>query len=144
MADGAALRLPLGDRSFDLREVMDAAGGWSHLRWVLRQAYFNGDVRAAWPAGHDYAEAESEKPEGLRTTWGEMRRLASSCRQIIDGRFTGYDDEGQARLQFLVFDSTHWVIWSREAPVLARVRSAFPDAEPYDEPSPESLSGDGA
>lgn len=136
----AALRLPLTDRFFDLREVMNAVGGCSHLRWVLRDAWFNCDVREVWPAGHEYAEAESSKPAGLATTWQEMRRLAEVCHQVIDGRFTGYDEAGVPSLQLLVDDSTFWVVWSRDLAVLDRVRAAFPEAEPYDDPEEPRLS----
>ena len=139
-SDGAAVLLPLSDdHFFDLREVMAAAGDWSHLQWELRDAWFNGDVRPVWPAGPEHAEAESETPAGLTTTWAEMRRLAASCKQVVNGRFTGYDAEGEPRLQFSVLDSTFWLIWSREAAVLDHMRTAFASAEPYDQPTPERL-----
>ena len=51
--DGRAVLLPLDMREFDLLEVMSAAGEGTHLRWVLRDARFNGDVRDVWPVGHD-------------------------------------------------------------------------------------------
>jgi hypothetical protein len=138
-AAGQAVRLPLSMREFDLSELMTTVGDHGSLRWVLRGAWFNGDVRAVWPAGHEYAEAESEKPDGLEMTWHEMRRLGETCQQVIDGRFTGYDLNGQPVLQLHAFDSSYWLIWAADGAVLERVRAAFPDAEAYDEPTPESV-----
>lgn len=140
MTSGAALRLPLGEhRFFDLREVMAAVGDWSRLHWVLRGAWFNGDVRPVWPEGHEYAEAASDKPGGIPLSWEQMSRLAEHCQQVIDGRFTGYDEDGQPVLQLLALDSSYWVVWARDRGALDPVRASFPDAEPYEEPTPEAL-----
>jgi hypothetical protein len=141
--DGRAVLLPLHMREFDLLEVMDTAGDGTHLRWVLRDAWFNGDVRAVWPTGHEYAESESWKPGGLRMTWAEMRRLAETCNQIVDARFTGYDESGEPHWQFLVEDSTFWVVWSRDPAGIEPVRLNFPDAEDHDAPVPERLASGG-
>ncbi len=136
---GQALRLPLFQREFDLAEVMGAAGDHSHLRWVLRGAWFNGDVTAPWPEGVEHAERETERPAGAALTWAQMSSLAQSCQQIIDGRFTGYDLAGQPVLELHAVDSSYWVVWARAGRVLARVRTAFPDAETCDQPTPEPL-----
>jgi hypothetical protein len=138
-----AVRLPLDASDFDLRQVLNAVGDWSHLRWVLRQAWFNGDVRSVWAAGWEYAEAESERPGGIQMTWDEMARLADNCLQVIDGRFTGYGDDGQPVLQLLAVDSSYWVVWARDDQTLDRVRAAFSRVEPYYEPTPEPLPNSG-
>ena len=135
-----AVRLPLDARDFDLREVLDAVGDWSRLRWVLRDAWFNGDVTCVWPAGWEYAEGESKQPDGISMTWDQMAQLADNCFQVIDGRFTGYGDDGQPVLQLRALDSSYWVVWAGEDQVLDRVRGAFPVAQPYYEPTPEPLS----
>lgn len=136
---GRAVRLPLSGEFFDLREVMQALGDQSGLRWVLRAAWFNGDVRAVWPEGHEYAEARSEDPGGLPLTWQEMATLAASCQQVIDGRFTGYDESGRPFVQMQAIDSSYWIVWSRHDALLDAVRTGFPMAEEYDEPTPEPL-----
>lgn len=138
-----ALRLPLDARDFDLREVLNAVGDWSHMRWVLRQAWFNGDVTSVWPTGGEYAEAESERPGGIPMTWDEMAHLADHCLQVIDGTFTGYGDDGHPMLQLLAVDSSYWVVWARDDRTLDRVRDAFLRAEPYYEPTPEPLLNSG-
>ncbi len=136
---GQALRLPLSHREFDLAEVMDAAGDQSHLRWVLRGAWLNGDVTPLWPEGVEQAERETERPGGAPLTWAQMSCLAQSCHQVIDGRFTGYDLAGQPVLELHAIDSSYWVVWARDGEVLARFRTAFSEAETYDEPTPEPL-----
>ncbi len=94
-------------------------------------------MRPVWPGGHAYAETQSERPEGLPITWHEMAALANSCQQIIDGRFTGYDEEGQPALQLQAVDSSYWIVWAADAEELAAVRAAFSAAENYDEPMPK-------
>jgi hypothetical protein len=137
--DGGAVRIPLSEGFFDLREVMGAVGDLTSLRWVLRDVWFNGDVRPVWPEGHEHAEGGSEEPGGLPLTWAQMASLAESCQQVIDGRFTGYDEHGQPSVQLQAIDSSYWVVWARNHEVLAAVTSAFPTAEAYDEPTPETL-----
>jgi len=152
-ANGGAIRLRLGSSAgfFDLHEVMQSVGEWPALRWVLRDAYFNGDVTSVWPEGWQYAEAASEKPDGLAVRWEQMTLLGQNCQQIVDGRFTGYDDDGWPAVQLLVVDSSSWIVWSRDSAVLDAVRSAFPHAEPHDErgddPAPDLVkrrAGNGA
>ena len=75
-------------------------------------------------------------------TWDEMRRLAETCNQIVDARFTGYDEVGEPHCQFLVDDSTFWVVWSRDPAAVERVRLFFPNATPHDVAAPEWLTRD--
>lgn len=135
-----AVRLPLTDDFFDLHEVMRSVGDRSELRWVVRDAWFNGDVTPLWPEGVDQAEQESEKAGGAGLTWLQMSSLSESCRQVIDGRFTGYGDDGRPVLQLEAIDSSYWVVWAHDPEVLSSVRSAFPTAQDYDEPEPEPLA----
>lgn len=91
---------------------------------------------AFWLGGR---QKQSDQPSGVPLDWAQMRTLAQECQQIIDGRFTGYDESGQAQLQMQAIDSSYWVVWSRDAAVLGRVRTAFTDVEDYEEPTPEPL-----
>ncbi len=118
---------------------MAAVGDLTGLQWVLRDAWFNGDVRPVWAEGHEHVEAESEKPGGVPLTWAQMAVLAEACQQVIDGRFTGYDEHGRPSVQLQAIDSSYWVVWADNGGVLAAVRSSFPAAEDYDEPTPETL-----
>lgn len=133
------MRVLLSDCDFfDLREVMSAVGDRSDLRWVLRDAWFFGDVSPVWPEGVHQGETESDKPGGAALTWSQMSSLAESCHQIIYGRFTGYDGDSPV-VELQVVDSTYWVVWARDPSVLASVRSAFPTAEEYEGPNPVPL-----
>ena len=134
-----AVRIPSqqneGWIGFDLSEVMAAVGDWPELDWVLRGAYFNGDVTSVWSEGIA-VEEQTEQPQGLSITWEQMRRLAGSCRQIIDGTFTGYGKSGSAELSLTAIDSSYWIVWANDERVLDRVRATFVGVEDYEEPQP--------
>lgn len=124
---------------FDLREVMDAVGPHPDLTWVLRDAEFNGDVRAVWSEGWETVQRQSDQPSGVWMTWAEMRTLGETCQQIIDGCFTGYDSAGKAQLLLRAMDSTYWIVWSRDDALLEAVGSRF-TVVAYEEPVPDDLS----
>lgn len=142
----AAVRIGEQDGSewlgFDLREVLDAVGPHEELAWVLYDAQFNGDVRTVWPEGWESVQRRSDMPGGVPLTWQEMQTLGATCQQIIDGRFTGYDEAGHPLLQVQAVDSSYWIIWAQDAAILERVRGRFV-VEDYEEPPPEAAPGGG-
>ena len=121
-----ALRIPpqaprwLG---FDLAEVLAAVGAHTNLRWVVRDAWFNGDVTAVWPEGLG-VEERTRTDEGVALSWSEMATLARTCHQVIDGEFSGYRG-AELRLRLTAFDSSYWVVLAEDPAILSRVRGAF-------------------
>ncbi|WP_380164011.1 hypothetical protein [Jannaschia sp. R86511] len=136
----AAVRIGVQGESgwlgFDLAQVMAVVGPQPHLNWVLREAEFNGDVRTVWPADWEVVQRQSDQPRGVPLDWVQMTTLAQQCQQIIDGRFTAYDESGQVQLQMQAVDSSFWVVWARDEAVLERVRGAFAGVEDYEERTP--------
>jgi hypothetical protein len=126
---------PGGWLGFDLAEVMAAIGDWQDLEWVLSGAEFNGDVTEVWPPGTVVDEL-TRQPGGLPLTWEQMRLLASSCQQIVDGTLIGYSRDGSPKLSLAAIDSSYWIVWSEDDAVLVRIRAAFAAVDDYDEPSP--------
>ena len=120
---------------FDLAEVLATVGDWPHLEWVLRDAELNCDVTKVWPEGVAVSD-QTMRPGGLAVSWDEMRLLASSCSQIVDGTFVGYRRDGSAELSLAVIDSSYWIVWAQDDVVLDRVRAAFVSVSDYDEPPP--------
>lgn len=61
---GSAVRIGVqGDEGwlgFDLKAVMAAVGPHDHLRWYMRDAWFNCDVSSVWPEGTPAIEAGHE------------------------------------------------------------------------------------
>lgn len=121
-----ALRIPPqapGWLGYDLAEVLAAVGPHAHLHWVVRDAWFNGDVTAVWPEGLG-VEERTRTTEGVALSWSEMITLARVCRQVIDAEFSGYRG-AELRLHLTVFDSSGWVVHAEDPAVLGRVRAAF-------------------
>lgn len=124
--DLTALRIPPqtpGRLGFDLAEVLAAVGVHANLHWVVRDAWFNGDVTAVWPEGLG-VEERTRAIEGVALSWSEMTTLARVCHQVIDGEFSGYRG-AELRLRLAVFDSSYWVVLAEDPAVLDRVRAAF-------------------
>lgn len=121
---------------FDLGEVLAAVGEWEHLDWVLRDANFLCDVTNVWSEGVG-VEEQTFRPGGLPITAAEMRTLAATCHQIIDGRFTGYLPDGSPLLSLAVIDSSFWLVWTEDSGVLDRVRATFVNVTDIDELNPE-------
>ncbi len=82
-------------------------------------------------------EEQTFRPGGLPITAAEMRTLAATCHQIIDGRFTGYLPDGSPLLSLAVIDSSFWLVWTEDSGVLDRVRATFVNVTDIDELNPE-------
>jgi hypothetical protein len=118
-ADGQVL-IGLGD-------LMHVVGDGGALRWRMFWVDFNGDVRAVWPQEHEEIEAQSRQPGGVPITWSQLTALAATDAQILDGAFVGLDDSGAPQLQFVMLDSSFWIVWSARADY-ADLRAAFGQA----------------
>ncbi len=139
-AMASAVRIGVqGDRGwlgFDLREVMAAVGPQDALRWFMSHAQFNCNVGSVWPEGNLATEAKSREGLGLPLDWTTMSALAEACRQIIDARFVGYDDQSEPHLMLEAVDSSYWVVWATNTAVIDSVRRVFTAVEDYVETAP--------
>lgn len=122
-----ALRIPPqapGWLGFDLAEVLAAVGDHADLRWVVRDAWFIGDVTPVWPEGLGVVEERTRTDDSVALSWTEMTTLAQVCHQVIDAEFSGYLGT-ELRLRLTAFDSSFWLVLAEDPAVLDRVRAAF-------------------
>ncbi|WP_433220285.1 hypothetical protein ACQP00_17540 [Dactylosporangium sp. CS-047395] len=135
-----ALRVPcwVDQALIGLGDLMHLVGDGGALRWRLFWVDFIGDVRAVWQQGHEKIEAQSRQSEGLSISWSQMTALAGTDAQILDGEFVGFQDSGAPQLQFIMLDSSFWIVWSARADY-ADLRAAFGQAVMVPHELPASL-----
>jgi hypothetical protein len=108
----------------DVLAVVDRCDRWE-LRWINQ----------VWWEGKDSAWVDQSWDEPLVLDDQTLRAQAAAAEQVINGRFTGFD-QGSEVVMIEAVDSSFWLVWTddeslqdRVAERFANVRSVRPPTE---------------
>ena len=118
--------------AFDLRDILAALGPKA-----INAAWSVGRVEGGQPDGLDVTggaadELEKLAQSGIRIGGEHFVELARNVRQVIWGRFEGYDTASSASpwIVVIAFDSAWFEVQSTDDAILSRLMVAFKDVRP--------------
>ncbi|WP_445148091.1 hypothetical protein [Baekduia sp. Peel2402] len=118
----------------ELADLLDLIGLTEDLRWTILEMWATASDE---DADISHLEEAEHLPTGLVMTGAELRALAGELLQVIDGIVVGYLDHPPdrtvadlrdvAEVVIKAIDSTYWLVHTRDAAVVDRVRRAYED-----------------
>ena len=107
-----------GCLDFDLAEVLEALGTRA------AQSYWRAEHLDCF--GDGYAEFVALCEAGALIPGAQLRRLADTIVQVIDGDFTGTEPEAEGPWIIVkAVDSSWWEVWTDDAGAFASLRQRF-------------------
>ena len=123
--------LKYGVLAFDLRDILAALGPKA-----ITAAWTVGPVEEGQPDGLDVTGSAADELEKLAQSGIRIAvnfvELARNVRQVIWGKFEGYDTASPASpwIVVIAFDSTWFEVQSSDDAALSRLMVAFEDVRP--------------